>query len=534
MPHPSRVLPHKAVLREICNADTSVDVILDQEQLIRVLCSQQLRFDRSLEEHTQRIIDHVDVSTQTILRSVTTDPYYEPAWKDLNGFNGNGHAVACEKLGFAAGTVAEEPFPLKPSDCWGDDVDQPVEQPAEPAEEPVTLNRKSGSRLSSSTETDYSQRKKKLGALEAMALSVRGWEVSQKRDLLLSALSSAEGFVSRLGYIVLHPIFDSAAALVIILNSALMAAQVQWIMYNDEELRWMTLCSTAFTIFFIVELALRMTYYGRAFVTSEDNKWNFFDAFLVAFSIFELSSDSSDVDAGSAMKTVKMVRVVRIFRVFRFFRELSLMALMIAESLRSLLWAWCLISIIMFTFSICITQATADYLKSDRSETEDEVELARRYFGGLMETTYSLTQAIIGGKSWGEFTDVLLYVDKTTVFLFLCYIVFMIIAVLNVITGVFVDNAVATASKQREFLITQELNQTRKYVEEMQDIFSQIDTDNSGDISLEEAKRFLANPKWNAYSRRWDWMCQMWTRCFFSWTMTALEKFLYRSLCAAA
>ena len=49
------------------------------------------------------------------------------------------------------------------------------------------------------------------------------------------------------------------------------------------------------------------------------------------------------------IEAVKILRVVRLFRVFRFFRQLSTLALMVADSVKQLLWA-----LVMFLLIMCL------------------------------------------------------------------------------------------------------------------------------------------------------------------------------------
>ena len=50
----------------------------------------------------------------------------------------------------------------------------------------------------------------------------------------------------------------------------------------------------------------------------------------------------------SSIRVLKMIRVVRLFRVFRFFRQLATLALMVADSVKQLLWA-----LLMFLLIMC-------------------------------------------------------------------------------------------------------------------------------------------------------------------------------------
>ena len=149
----------------------------------------------------------------------------------------------------------------------------------------------------------------------------------------------------------------------------------------------------------------------------------------------------------SSLKILKMIRVVRLFRVFRFFQQLATLALMVAESVKQLLWALSMFVLIMYIFAITLTSSCTDWLKSqvDFSKPDWEWDLANtsqpgvkevhHFFGSLPRSGYTLIQTTLGGISWHEVTDALLHVDAISFCLMFAYLVFTILALLNVFTG---------------------------------------------------------------------------------------------------
>mmetsp|Transcript_25246 Transcript_25246/g.57274 ORF Transcript_25246/g.57274 Transcript_25246/m.57274 type:complete len:648 (-) Transcript_25246:92-2035(-) len=313
-----------------------------------------------------------------------------------------------------------------------------------------------------------------------------------------------------LPWVVGHPIFDFLCAIMIILNSVLIGFSVQWYTTRDSENHTITVMSHVCNCFFFVELILRIRVQGfRRFFTSENRNWNGFDFLLVVFSILDIVMTSfNQGDAvegtaavGSGMKTIKMLRIVRVFRVFRFFRELSLLALMIVDSMKSLMWALIMLTIIIYVFAIWFTQSATDHIKA-KGLTESWVyglPEVQRMFGSLGRTVYTLIQAMLGGVSWGVVSDALLTIDLTTPLLFFFYIAFTILAVLNIITGVFVDNAVETAKTQREFLVQKEMELKEKYIMEMRDLFSEMDKDGNGKVTLDEIQEYFQDARVMSY-----------------------------------
>mmetsp|Transcript_50641 Transcript_50641/g.151448 ORF Transcript_50641/g.151448 Transcript_50641/m.151448 type:complete len:696 (+) Transcript_50641:23-2110(+) len=298
--------------------------------------------------------------------------------------------------------------------------------------------------------------------------------------------------------------FDGLCAVMILGNSVLIGWSTEHLTSpGAEETGWMVVLGHFFTGFFLVELILRMLPEGTLFFHFHEGWfWNWFDFALVAVSIVEflLTMNGQGGNWGGSVKTIKMLRILRLFRVFRFFKDLSLLALMVIDSMKSLGNALVMLAIIMYVFAIMFTSEATGYLQSVPDRTASEAALVWQYFGTLKATSYALLQAMLGGVSWGVLTDALLEVDLWfSAIIFFLYVFFTMLAVLNIITGVFVDNAVETARTQRDYLVQKEMEVKEMYVKEMQKLFSQMDEDQSGTVCLEEVKEYFQDPHVKSY-----------------------------------
>merc|ERR1712050_464086 len=106
---------------------------------------------------------------------------------------------------------------------------------------------------------------------------------------------------------------------------------------------------------------------------------------------------------------------------------------------------------------------------------------------------------MLGGVSWGVVCDALFSIDATSAALFFFYIAFTILAVLNIITGVFVDNAVETARTQRDFLVQKEMEIKEKFILDMRVLFREIDVDGSGTVTHDELQEYFTDPRVKSY-----------------------------------
>jgi len=306
--------------------------------------------------------------------------------------------------------------------------------------------------------------------------------------------------------VVEHGLFDTLCAIMIINNSIIIGYEVQWLTVDDTEPKTTKILGLLCTLFFFCELVLRVTADGPRFffVFSDNRNWNWFDFVLVVMSMFDVISLATQGGAstvGMGLKTIKMLRIVRVVRVFRFFSKLSQLALMIIDSIKSLVWALIMLGIVIYVFAIFFTNLSSDYVKL--KDSDGDALVVAEHFGSLWSTIYTLFHSMLNGISWYRIPLALYSIpDWTGPILavgFVGYLSFTMLAVLNIITGVFVDNAVETARTQREFLVQKEMEVKEQWLKEMRAIFLEMDADGSGTVNKDEIAEFCNDDRVHYY-----------------------------------
>jgi hypothetical protein len=304
-----------------------------------------------------------------------------------------------------------------------------------------------------------------------------------------------------------HPSFDMLCAIMILNNSIIIGYEVQWLTTHETEPAQTKLLGLLCSGFFFVELVLRVLADGiRYFFVLSDNKnWNWFDFALVAMSFFDVVSmmgkGGQASSIGKGIKTIKMLRIIRVVRVFRFFRELSQLAFMIMDSIKSLVWALIMLGIVIYVFAIFFTHYTAEHVRLQG--TSNESKIIDEHFGNLPLTIYTLFHCMLNGISWYTIPVALYTIPGWTGPFLACgfvgYLAFTLLTVMNIITGVFVDNAVETARTQREFLVQKEMEVKEQWLKEMRKIFLEMDADSSGTVSKDEVNEFCNDDRVQYY-----------------------------------
>jgi len=263
------------------------------------------------------------------------------------------------------------------------------------------------------------------------------------------------------------------------------------------------LVSDIFCLIFLVDLMLRVLAERSSFFCSRDYRWNIFDIFVVVTACLETIAHweqyaSPEASGASGFRTLmgkfsmlrivrllRAIRVSRALRISRFFRELRVMVYSLAASTKSLAWSIVLLLIILLIFGVFFTDGTVAYCVRHGPDQASSRTL-RDYFGSLSGATVSLFMAMSGGQDWIDIYEALSPLPSEYKFAFLAFVTFAILALLNVVTAVFVETAMQRSQNDRELLVQQEMEQKVEFVETLQRVFEELDSNGSGTLTLDE------------------------------------------------
>jgi len=320
-----------------------------------------------------------------------------------------------------------------------------------------------------------------------------------------STRSAGQYYVRRLAK---HRGFEMFACFLIMANAAIIGWEADYSVKNPGDTRnpaWLEVFEWFFAFGFSVELLVRMIAEGWSFIDRENANltWNVFDALVILTSwaekILGQVSEGQNASSLKLLQIFRIVRILRIIRVMRFFKELRVMVQGIAASLKPLLWCIILLCLVMFSFGVCIDQVVAQYLPSASEEERREL---LRYFGGIMNTIYTLYACIIGGIDWDTAARWLFDINPAMPFLFSAYIAFAVLCMLNIVTGVFVEHANAITKSDADNMVMEELLLQEKRLEEMRTIFERMSGGEGEELHGDQFRRFAQNEKVQAYFRR--------------------------------
>ncbi|CAJ1416829.1 unnamed protein product [Effrenium voratum] len=258
-----------------------------------------------------------------------------------------------------------------------------------------------------------------------------------------------------------------------------------------------------FLVWFSVEILLNLIAFRTNFFIGKNWHWNIFDLFLVGNAAVEVMVPSlfANMSFLRICRVFRLIRVVRLVRTVKWLRSLRTMLFAIIKSISCLLWAFVMIILVMFVFSIIFGNAAASYFETLDLNDPTEVENALRVhllFGSMYESCVSLFCAIFGGNDWMFYGDMLRILGSGDLYFvfFLFYIGFCLVGLLNVVTGIFVDSAVCTRTEDE--VVDSYREDLQRTSDEVKRIFNAADTHSSGMLTLEAFSQCLNQNAWVA------------------------------------
>jgi len=279
-------------------------------------------------------------------------------------------------------------------------------------------------------------------------------------------------------------------------------------------------------IIFTVELLVRMASFGmHTYFCGSDRYWNYFDLLVISGGIMEeiiqaiISTCERDADSSQIMTMFTMLRILRILRMTRLiravrfmniFRELRVMVQSVLGCLIPLCWCIVLLFFIQWCFAIYFITVTADAVQGIHLHPERYVGVNTEsiklqideYFGSLWSVLYVLFLTTSGGIDWAVVAAVFVDLENYIAVLgFLFYVALVAMAVLNVVTAVFVEYAMKMAADDRDLVIQDYIDKESKFSKDAAAVFQEADLDANGSITFDEFTQHLEDLRVQAFLR---------------------------------
>lgn len=264
--------------------------------------------------------------------------------------------------------------------------------------------------------------------------------------------------------------------------------------YENQSLDPWTVVNYCFVFFFCVELLIRI--YSRTWWPFITDNWNKFDFLLVVLSVldtFVLVYISDGSGSLSALRVLRVLRVARVLRLLRFFRPLWLLVIGAVDAMRALLWAWVLISILIYIFAILLTRTVG----FPHKEADAEID---RYFGNILYSSFTLFQ-VMTLEGWPTVARKAMEFEPWTWMVFVAFLLITTFSIMNMIVSVIVDSTLEAALDQKLQAMRDQEYHTSMATVKVDEVFRRADGNGDGHITKEELMQALLKPDVRLYLR---------------------------------
>jgi len=256
----------------------------------------------------------------------------------------------------------------------------------------------------------------------------------------------------------------------------------------------------------------------RGFIFGRDWQWNAFDVTVIVVSLIALFLEAmsfSFLRVTRIARLFRMGKILRIFRIVRFMRAVRNMLVSISGSVLHLFSALTVMCIFMFVTSLVLMQGVASDISKvppeppsgarvlaslfDNAAEQTRIQEIATLYGNLPRSMMTLFLTISGGLEWSKAAGPLVKLGAFYGVIWTAYVAFMVFGMLNVLTGIFVEQAMAAMVNDKDNMIQTALEERESLIQTIRNVFKDSDIDGSGYVTQQEMDVLLENPELQAY-----------------------------------
>jgi len=205
---------------------------------------------------------------------------------------------------------------------------------------------------------------------------------------------------------------------------------------------WLNAANQALLGTYVVELIAKLYTYQLRFF---HDGWNIMDFLIVGSDIvlFLIDLVYKSLPKMTFLRVIRLVRLVRAFKAASRFKELEMILRGFVRAFNAIFWGVLLLLILLTIWSILAVQLINPI-------NQDVAKLSTRYsdcqrcpraFESVFQSLLTFFQTVVAGDSWGEVAVPIIEHYPPAGIFFLCVIVSISLAIMNLILAVIVDSA---------------------------------------------------------------------------------------------
>lgn len=289
-------------------------------------------------------------------------------------------------------------------------------------------------------------------------------------------------------------VFESVLGFFLICNAALIGIQASG---DGEEVMAFMIMEHIFTTVFTLELIFRLLSDGWIWITEFLNFCDFglivVTGILPMWILGPLGIKSNAMRMLQVLRVLRLIKLVRMVRTVPMFRIFWTLIRGLLDSGRTLLWTYVIIFAVLYVFAIFGVYLIG---RDESFAIDDEAqEIANEYFGSVPKTFVTLFQ-VMTLDSWCGIARPLMRHSDIVSSYFVVFILIVVLALGNLVTAVIISNADSMGAQDEELIAKVKRDEAAKDIDDIQEMFLEMDQDGGGSLSKEEYDEALrTNPR---------------------------------------
>eukprot|EP00930_Biecheleria_cincta_P029535 TRINITY_DN20536_c0_g1_i1.p1 TRINITY_DN20536_c0_g1~~TRINITY_DN20536_c0_g1_i1.p1 ORF type:complete len:478 (+),score=95.30 TRINITY_DN20536_c0_g1_i1:58-1491(+) len=248
---------------------------------------------------------------------------------------------------------------------------------------------------------------------------------------------------------------------------------------------WVAVCEWIFFFIYLLELVARIFVFR---LQALKNHWIQFDSLLVFTAILDVIMKLADIQDATLKKFMlfRLFRLARLARAVRLMSQFQTLWQLVAGlmfSLKTLLWTFVLLSIMIYMFALFGMEfITVDL---DLPLTHPYNQAALDNFRGLENAGLFLIQCFSWDSIGGVYRPLIQH-RRGNFFYFMVVLLVNSIALANIVVAILVQGALEQGNEDKDAQKAWEAAKKQKQMEQLKLMFKELDEDGSGELSMDE------------------------------------------------
>jgi len=262
--------------------------------------------------------------------------------------------------------------------------------------------------------------------------------------------------------------------------------------------------NNVFLVFFLFEIAIRLSVYRCAFFMNKDWGWNWFDFTIVFFSALDqwvLRSLETSNRLSLFLRVLRMVRIVRAFRLFKHFRQLNILATGLIQSLQSVVWVGVLFLLVMFVYAILITRLVGKNAKEDFDDPEHQEMIVKKF--GTIPSSMATLFIFLSCDDWSAPARLINKKYPWMQLVWMSYIIIGAFTLLSLLTGLMADKMNQVRTEEEESENKAKASKMVDFMKELKVAFDRADTSGDAMVDLDEFHQMLSDRSISEKLQEW-------------------------------